>query len=242
MIPHQKLRGVRALLVVGLLGLATTGARVIANTYTYNYDQVYSGATPPGTAPWLSATFQDPTLTGPNDPNQGKVYLTLRALNLAKGEFVSEWWFNLNDNSLLSGLSYSVVGQSGAFKLPTVAIPADTSSGPLRFDVSFDFSTKAGSPTGPGGSDSKRFDGSDNLTLLLANTGHNLAAADFLSPSVSKGGLMADTSVFIQGLPGGKSSHVGDGPPSLPDRTAGIQLTLLGILLLFESQRRFQHP
>ena len=236
MIQHQMLRGVRALLVVGLLGLATTGARVIANTYTYNYDQVYTGATPPGTAPWLSATF--------TDVGSGKVDLTLTALGMPSGEFVSAWWFNLDDNALLSGLKYTLVSRSGLFTLPTVQMPASTKSGPLRFDVSFAFSTSAGSPTGPGGSDSKRFDGSDTLTIELSNAGNNLQAVDFLSASTSKGGLVADTSAFIQGIgPNGLSSHVSDNPPTgVPDRTAGIQLTLLGILLVFESRRRFQHP
>lgn len=63
--------------------------------YTYiEYDVVYTGATPGGTTPWLTALFEDPGENLSGFSFDDGVLLTLAAPNLVGYEFVSDWYFN----------------------------------------------------------------------------------------------------------------------------------------------------
>ena len=69
---------------------------VLASTITFNLDYQFSdgGTDPAGTAPWLTATFQD---TGTDE-----VTLTMNSSGLTGFEKVTEWYFNLSDSALLA--------------------------------------------------------------------------------------------------------------------------------------------
>jgi hypothetical protein len=81
---------------VGLFVLSSVSAS--ATIITYELDTEFSGADQPeGDPPWLTAAFDDGGAAG-------SVTLTLDAFGLTEEEFVSEWYFNVDDSVDLSGL------------------------------------------------------------------------------------------------------------------------------------------
>ena len=73
-----------------LLVFGVTGSATHATTLTFDLMYEYTGGSSPGgTAPWLTATFDDDGLSG-------SVELTLLDNNLIGGEFVHVWLFNLD--------------------------------------------------------------------------------------------------------------------------------------------------
>ena len=73
------------LLAVGLLFARPPNAQAMV---TFNYDYTFSGTSPAGTAPWLTATFENLTTD--------YVRLTMSTAGLSGYEFVSSWYFNLD--------------------------------------------------------------------------------------------------------------------------------------------------
>jgi hypothetical protein len=116
------------------------GSTVSAGTITFDLDTVYSGGTPNGTPPYLTATFED-------DPNG--VLVTFSALNLAASEFVGFWLFNIDpafsDASFDAADITRVSGATAAVSL-AANTPPDFSAGPSKYyDLKFDFENSSSS-------------------------------------------------------------------------------------------------
>ena len=68
----------------------------------------FSGAyAPAGPAPWVVATFDD-------QDTPGSVLMTLSDLNLIDGEFVHEWYVNIDPAIDPGALSFTQVAKTGA--------------------------------------------------------------------------------------------------------------------------------
>jgi len=114
-----------------VLGLAANG---LADTLTFNYDYVFSGYTPGGTTPWLTATFEDLT---------DGVKLSLSASGLTGGEFIKGgandkgWYFNFNPVKDLSALIFAFdSGTNNADGIVT-GIDAFKADGDGYYDILF---------------------------------------------------------------------------------------------------------
>jgi hypothetical protein len=117
---------------------ATAGS--IAATLPLELDYTFSGFDPGGASPWLKATFDD-------GGSAGSVTLTLTALNLEPGEFVSKWYLNLNPLLDPDSLAFDYVsGGSHSYDTGTDAFKAD---GDGFYDILFEFPT-SGDTFSPG--------------------------------------------------------------------------------------------
>ncbi|RJQ55610.1 MAG: PEP-CTERM sorting domain-containing protein [Nitrospiraceae bacterium] len=107
-----------------------------ATMISINLDTEFSGATPPaGTAPWLTATFDDAG-------TPGSVMLTMSTANLTGTEFVSTWSFNLNP--ALNPVSLNFAYSSGEmFSSLTQGVNCCKADGDGFFDISFNFNNGA---------------------------------------------------------------------------------------------------
>jgi hypothetical protein len=160
---------------VALLSPAKSSA---ASGITYQFDNEFSGGTPPaGPAPWITATIQN---SGP-----GTVQLTIANNGLLGSEFISGFYLNLNTNFSPLNLSISYVSSSGSFTVPSIGtgtIERGTDSfkadGDGKYDVLFDFSTSSGTTFGTGESVTYQISGIAGLTaddfvyLSAPNGGH----------------------------------------------------------------------
>jgi hypothetical protein len=114
-----------------------------AATITFNLDIAFSGTPPGGSAPWLTATFDD-------GGTPGAVVLTMSASGLIASEFVGGgpqgqgWLFNFNtDDFSLADLefSYNAVASTGPAADVTTAINGYKPDGDGFFDIKFEFPT-----------------------------------------------------------------------------------------------------
>ncbi len=146
----------------------------------YNFANVFSGGTPSGPAPWLTADFSD---AGANT-----VLLTITA-NLTGGQFATETDFNV-DPAKIAGLSY--IQSTGV--LATLFAPSEDAykaDGDGKYDIEIDFPTSG-----------TRFTGSDVATFTFTGSGITAGSFDFLSsPDGGPGPFHA--AAHIQGIPGG---------------------------------------
>jgi len=99
----------------------------------FELNQVYAdSATPQGTPPWLTATFQN---LGPNS-----VQLSMNSSGLTPGstEYISSWFFNFNPSSEVLGLA--IIPQSEIVADPIIkATDGAIAGGDLSFDIEFSF-------------------------------------------------------------------------------------------------------
>ncbi len=150
------------------LGLASP---VSATVMTFPLSIEYSGSSPPaGSAPWLTAIFDDE-----NTP--GTVKLKLIASNLTGNEFVSVWNFNLNPNLSPADIAFSAPTKVGSFADPTVSKTVNAfSAGPdASYDIEFSFSL-----SGMGGG-TQRFGAGESAEYTITGSGGaaGLVVADF---------------------------------------------------------------
>jgi len=100
----------------------------------FELNQVYAGsASPPGTPPWPTATFQN---LGSNS-----VQLTMDYSGVTSGstEYVSSWFFNFNPDLDLFALD--LVPQPGTVEaIPSIGPDGETAGDNLKFDIKFSFS------------------------------------------------------------------------------------------------------
>lgn len=150
-----------------------------ATSISFNYTQEFSGATPPsGTAPWLTANFDD-------EGTPGTVKLTFTATNLTGGEFVSGAYFNLNSAYSAPGdIAFSVPNKTGTFNDPTINVGIDAykADGDGRYDIRINFAS---------GPPSARFGAGDAVVYTITGTGAAagvLVATDFKFLSAPDGG------------------------------------------------------
>jgi hypothetical protein len=126
-----------------LVGSVLLGVPTLAQgaTLTLGLDFEFSAGTPPaGTAPWITATFDD-SFGGPNT-----VRLFLTAPNLVGTENVKEWNFNFDPSLDPTLLSFSVVGVPGSVpNAINTGVDAFQADGDGMYDIQFDFPPPPGS-------------------------------------------------------------------------------------------------
>ena len=136
---------------------------------TFQLGKEFSGATPPaGSAPWLTATFDD-------GGSAGSVTLMLTATNLTGDEDVEEWYLNLDPALDSTELSFSLASKTGVFDDPTVSLGADQfkADGDGNYDILFAFAS---------GPPSKRFTAGDSIQYTVTDiAGLTAGSFDFLS-------------------------------------------------------------
>ena len=203
-----------------ILAVVYCASSVAQAAFTIDLDHVFSGYNPVGSTPYLSATFtggQAAANCGGSNAN-GCVQVTLTN-NLASGQFVSEWDFNIRNISALtalafydsSGLITDSVGQPvvGDTTYQNLVAPAGKKTqydaykadGDGYHDWGFLFPTDGAS---------RFFAGSK--TFYLSGVGAVIAEADFNSLGTDSGNGQYRSAAHIQGIPGTPtcSGWVGD--------------------------------
>ena len=162
-----------------------------AGVVELGFNTEFSGAWPPSGPPdWLTATFDD-------DDTPGSVQLTLDTTGLTGGEFVGEWYFNLDPALDPDALSFTKVASVGTFDDPTLSTGvdsflADGTGG--RHDILLDFGN------GPA---SKRFGVGESVTYDITGIS-SLMATSFDTGSAGAG---LPSAAHVQGIdPDGENS------------------------------------
>jgi hypothetical protein len=197
----------------------------------FGLDKVYTGsATPQGTPPWLTATFQN---LGPNS-----VQLTLQSSGLTSGsnEYVSSWFFNFNPASEVLGLS--ITPQSEIAADPIIkATDGVKAGGDLSFDIQFSFAASS-------------FNAGKTSTYLISSTlpSEPVDALSFSFMSTNPTGLTNYYSAAnIQGVNSwiaaatAQTPGPGPGPKPVPEPATLILLTCgLGGLAVFGRKKFYR--
>src|ERR1051325_3873471 len=175
MLSHKQIRVASRFANVVVLVAATFffSPRVSAESITYNFDHTLTGVAPAGPTPWLTARFSDA------QPNT--VTVTLAASGLTGNEFIGQWYFNLNPTLNPASLTFTEIGSSGAFTVPTVETGANAFKPDWdgKYDLMFDFTTS--------GDLSTQFSGGDSVTFSITGIA-GLTAVDFLFANTPSAG------------------------------------------------------
>lgn len=179
--------------------------------FTLGYETTYTGTSPSGSAPWLTATFED---------NAQGVLLTLTNTLHVPNEFLSEVAFNFD--SSVSGLTATFVsGQNGTFSTGNNIKNGWGDAG--KFDFGFLFETS---------NNSNRFTmGEVAVFQLKADT--QPTSSQFLAIT-DKGYLSA---AHFQGYSDGGSGKVSGCIRSVPE-PASMALILIGVPFAIFHRRR----
>jgi hypothetical protein len=174
--------------------LSPIGAR--ASSLFYEFTNVFAGTAPQGSPSWINSQFSDTT--------PGMVQLKISANGLSGGEFLSALFFNLDPTLNPKTLSFTYVGSSGSFALPTIKTGADAfkADGQGKFDIDFTFSEKA----------SKEFNGSDYVVYDVTSSAFALTSSDFDFVSTAAGGcsdLLAAAEISGIPIPGCTTTDTG---------------------------------
>jgi len=192
----------RKTLTVIAAGLFVLALAPKTEALTLTFDTVFSGATPSGSSPYLTATFTD---AGSNTVN-----VTLTG-SIDAGEFYTEMGFNLDPAlSTASGdwtFNYSD-GDAGApsFNTGTDAFKAD---GDGFYDMAFVFQTP----------NAQRFTGSEVITFSLVYDGlgtFNANSFNYLSLDAGGHGPFS-AAAHVQGIAPNCSGWVAPVNPALPN-------------------------
>ena len=218
--------------------LAASPLIASASTLTFDLDTVFTGGTPGGTTPWITAVFDDSLDAFGADG----VQLKLTAANLLPGEFVTQWAFNLNTALIATDLTFTQVTNAttglvvpGGISTSVNAENALGANGLKNFDITFNFPGK-NQPAG------NRFELGDVFIVDISRVG-GLVAGDFDYINVLNG--VAHTGAHIQGIYGmgeDSSKIVGDGGGggggSIPEPSTYAAFAGLAALALGFGRRR----
>lgn len=202
-------------------------ANAQANILEFYYDTVFSGYTPGGEAPWLTATFDDNAASSDYD-----VRLTLSTNNLVEGyENVAGWYFNLDPNIDTGGLEFQAVDTSGAIPngigFDTDAYKAD---GDGFYDLYFEFPP-------PPGSFTSKFTAGEKVIYDIRHSSVDLTALSFNFPSVEGGGEGTYLSAgHIQNIPTSCGSGWIGATTTVPEPLSSF-LYVFGSFVLFGFRR-----
>ena len=196
-----------ALALAATLGVVGSGW---ATSVTFDLDIEFSGATPPaGTAPWISATFDDVV-------SPGFVRLTMSANNLVGTEFIDDWLFNLDPALDPTALTFAPI--SNAASVPngiSTGVDAFHADGDGKYDILFDF------PPPPGTFTSKFTTGETVIYDINGIVGLTANSFDFLSaPAGGHGPFKSAAHIQGIGTTGNDSGWIapddgnGGGPPT----------------------------
>lgn len=173
-------------------------------------------APPAGPVPWLTVTTTD---AGPN-----LVFVELTAANLTGGEFISEWFLNLDPSLDATQLSFTLESQTGAFLLPGIGKSTDgfKADGDGLFDLRLTFDSS--------GTNAHRFSAGDSLLYAVSSSGGSVSASSFSclsSPDGGDGPFYAAAHVNATGAGGLESRWIA----AVPEPSAAL-LLLAGAGLL----------
>lgn len=200
-------------IVLGTVLLGTSFTQVNANTLNFDYDIVITGDMPGGSAPYLSATFDDSF--GGSDT----VRLTMSAANLVPdAESVTSWYFNFDPLLNPTLLTFTAVDVSdsnpengknnnGIFTNDPATSDDDSSfkaDGDGVFDILFNF------PPPPGDFDSRFTSGEKVIYDITYTSPIDVSSFNFFSEDTISGGegkFLA--AAHITGISGGGSGFVG---------------------------------
>lgn len=230
-----------------LLLAAVVLAAGVANADTFSVDlsTVFSGATPPGSSPWGTATFTDVNNTFCSGSLLGCVELTMTGNLQNASNFITEWDFNVAQTGL-TGLTITANTLTAGVTAPTIdpySSNAYKADGDGFYDFGFQYTSAAAG----------RFTGTDSATFYITGVGTAITFASFNTPSENSQSLGAYvTAAHIQGITSGsqtcsgwvggvtnvgtaKSGPSGDCLPSVPEPLhSGLFLTsgLIGFVVL----------
>ncbi len=147
-------------------------ARAVADSYFFQFTNVFAGSQPDSSPSWVNSFF--------SDVKPGTVQLKITANGLTDGNFLSALFFNLDPSLKPTKLTFTYVSGSGGFTLPTISTGANAfkADDQGKFDVYFSFDQRAGS----------EFTGNDYAIYDVTSSASTLTAADFDYLSSAAGG------------------------------------------------------
>jgi hypothetical protein len=161
----------------------------------FDYNYAYTGTSPSGPAPWLNVTFEN---MGTSTQGKKIVRITFEALHLKPGEFVTDWYFNINPSIDLTKLSYSqLYGPEATFSFGQDQYK---SPGDGKYDMKVSFSS---SQNGRFGSD-----GDASFQIESPDTSFGMASFNFSSTPDTGDGKSYLSAAHVQGLAYGEGSGV----------------------------------
>ena len=180
-------------LVAGIIAFALPAQATIL---TFGLDYEFSGATPPeGSAPWLTAKFDDGDIPG-------NVTLTMEATNLTDAEYVNNWFFNFEDAIDVNELTISHVSGVNATVLKDPKKNKYKAGGDGLFDLLFEFPQPK----------ELRFGVNDTAEFSIEGAGITANSFDFLSETKpNKTGYLSAAHIGGIGLDDDDSGWIGDG-------------------------------
>src|ERR1700722_15696263 len=173
--------------LVVLLPMIFSAAGARADSFFFQYTNVYAGSQPVGSPAWVNSLF--------SDVSRGTVQLKISANGLANGEFLSALFFNLDPSLNPNKLSFTYVTGSGGFALPIIKTGANDfkADGQGKYDIDFTFSQKTAT----------EFTGNDYVIYDISSSAFTLTASDFDVLSTAAGGCYEFlTAAEISGIPG----------------------------------------
>jgi hypothetical protein len=212
---------------VALICLVALSGTAHASTVLLN--DVFNGAAPGGSGPWLTADFQ--TIS------PGTVRLTLAANLSATAEFIDDVTFNVNP--AIAPFTVTVTQISGKAASSILHTTSDSRSlqGSGAAGTGFDFSIEW--PTSGRNGGALRFQGNDVAVFSLTLNG--ITAADF-NTFTNTGSANATVGAHVLGIPqaggGTTSGAIENGSLSSVPEPASAALIVGGALVLVALQRR----
>src|SRR5262245_40770395 len=225
--PRSRCKLVAAL---AMAAVSLAAPRALAADYVYQFNNAFSGSAPVSTnRPWIDAIFQTVT--------PGTVRLTVTNLTLSASENVDQVYFNLNTALKPANLTFTLVNESGLFKVPKISTGVNKfqADGDGKYDILFNFNS--------GGTANTRFTAGESVTYYISGI-PNLVAADFSYLSAPAGGAgpfyaAAHVQRIGNGTLSGWLSASAMTPLLVPEPTT-IALSLLasGVWLVRRASRR----
>ncbi len=207
--------------VIGICIFLSAQLSVNAGSLNITYGNVFSGTTPAGSAPWLTAVF--------TDDSSGTVQLTLSGAGLSDSDYVSGWYFNVIDGVNPSDLTFTPESQTGTFtSSASAALNNFKADGSGKYDIMFGFSNGV-------------FTGGDSITYTIGGVA-GLDASDFDAVCCKSAGIGPFLSAADIKFSDQSDNWVYgvDPPSSVPDNSETILLLGIGILALEGARKKLR--
>lgn len=165
--------------------------RASGSGVVYQFDNSFSGTSPNGAPPWVTATLQD--------VSPGTVLLNVSNVNVTGSEKITELYLNINPNYNVNNLQFSFVSGSAGVTAPLPSLGEDSfkADGDGKYDILFQFAQTPGSA----------FTANDFVTYKITGI-PTLTGSDFVYLSTPAGGHGPFYSaIHVQGI---AATSVGD--------------------------------